>query len=57
MANRILNISGGSNADKVDSIPVISGADKIVNMVSLTSAEYTGGAKVATTLYFITDAV
>lgn len=43
--------------DKVDSIPVISGADKIVNMVSLTSAEYTGGAKVATTLYFITDAV
>jgi len=48
---------GELDNDKVDSVPVISGADKIVNMVSLTSAEYTGGAKVATTLYFITDAV
>jgi hypothetical protein len=34
----------------------ITGADKITNAVSLTSAEYVAGSANATTLYFITDA-
>jgi hypothetical protein len=45
-------------ANTIDSVTAgePTGSDQILNVVSLTTAEYTAGTKVATTLYIITDA-
>lgn len=54
----LLNVADGAEANTVDSDPTgISGADQVVNMMSLTTAEYTAiGTPNVATLFFITDA-
>ena len=44
-------------ADKIDSVVTgePTGSDRVLNVVSLTQAEYDAGTPVATTFYIITD--
>ena len=44
------------NADIASDVTGITGADAVINVVSLTDAEYTAAIKDAATLYLITDA-
>lgn len=54
----VSSAQGTAIAAKVNSVTAgePSGSDVVVNVVSLTQAEYTAGTKVATTFYIITDA-
>lgn len=54
---KLAGIATGAEVNTINSTPDIAGSDQVTNVVSLTTAEYTGGVKDAATLYLITDAV
>ena len=49
--------NGGANVNTINSIVAgePSGSDVVLNVVSLTQAEYDAGTKIATTLYIIKE--
>jgi Cu/Ag efflux protein CusF len=51
-------IASGAEVNTIESVTSgePSGSDAVLNVVSLTNAEYTAGSKTSTTLYIITDA-
>ena len=57
-APRRITVPGGGEANTIDSDPSgVTGADRIANVISLTTAEYGAiAAPDAATLYVITDA-
>lgn len=55
---KLSGIESGAEVNTIDSVTTgePTGSDAVLNVVSLTSAEYSAGTPVATTLYLITDA-
>lgn len=54
----IINVEDGAEVNTINSVTTgePTGSDAVLNVVSLTSAEFAAGTPVATTLYLITDA-